>query len=168
MIEHFRATHPEVRTEVIHTYFESFSTGEQFDVIVMGFVLEHVEGPVEMLLHYRRFMKPGGKLFVAVPNAAALNRRLGHAAGMLPSLTAISEYDQLLGHKRYYTVATLREDLERGGYQIRRMEGLFLKPFTTRQMVELELDPRILTAMCEVGVDYPELCLGILAEVAIE
>jgi hypothetical protein len=48
------------------------------------------------------------------------------------------------------------------------MEGIYLKPFTTRQMLSLNFSDEILDALCKVGIDYPELCCGILAELKTE
>jgi 2-polyprenyl-3-methyl-5-hydroxy-6-metoxy-1,4-benzoquinol methylase len=167
VIANFRATFPESKVEIVESYFEAFETDERFDVIVFGFILEHVDDPVQVLKHFRRFLAPDGRMFVAVPNAEVLNRRLGHLAGMLPDIEALSDHDRLLGHKRYYTVHTLRRDIESAGYEIKRLEGIYLKPFTTRQILSHNFDQKVIDALCQVGIDYPELCCGILAEVGI-
>lgn len=167
VIENFRQHFPESKAEIVESYFESFETDERFDVLVFGYILEHVDDPVLILKHFRQFLAPGGRMFVTVPNAEVLNRRLGHLAGMLPDMQVMSEHDLLLGHKRYYTVETLRKDVEESGYEIRRLEGIYLKPLTTSQMISLDLDERIIQALCEVAIDYPELSCGILAELAV-
>ncbi|HMJ48819.1 MAG TPA: class I SAM-dependent methyltransferase [Ferruginibacter sp.] len=164
IIENFKSKYPGCKANIVETYFENFSTNDKFDLIVMGFVLEHVDDPVGILSRYKNFLSPGGKMFVAVPNAEVLNRRLGHLAGMLPNIQALSENDLMLGHKCYYTVETLRNDAEKAGYEIVRTEGIFLKPLTSYQLTSLNLDKRILDALCVVGIDYPELSCGILAE----
>jgi 2-polyprenyl-3-methyl-5-hydroxy-6-metoxy-1,4-benzoquinol methylase len=166
VIRNFQEKHPQCQARIVETYFEAFSTDQKFDVIVMGFVLEHVDDPVEILRHYRSFLAPGGKIFLAVPNAEVLNRRLGHLAGMLDDMAALSQNDHLQGHKRYYTVSSLTEEVEQAGYRVVWMEGVYLKPLTTSQMVSLRLDPKIIRALCEVGIGYPELCCGILAEIS--
>jgi SAM-dependent methyltransferase len=165
VIANFREIYPESRVEVIESYFESFQTDERFDVVVFGYILEHVDDPVRVLRHFRQFLAPGGRMFATVPNAEVLNRRLGHLAGILPDMQELSDHDHLLGHKRYYTVDSFKADLETAGYLVRRMEGVYLKPLTTRQMLSLELDPRIIDALCEIAIDYPELSCGMLAEV---
>ena len=50
------------------------------------------------------------------------------------------------------------------GYSIAHVEGIFLKPITTGQIIDLKLSQPILDAMLKVGIDYPELCVGILME----
>ena len=166
VIRNFQDRHPECRAQIVESFFESFSTEGQFDVIVMGFILEHVDDPQQILRRYRAFLAPGGKMFLAVPNAEVLNRRLGHLAGMLNDLSALSANDHLLGHKRYYTLASLTHEVENAGYRIDWVEGIYLKPFTTAQITSLQLDIRIINSMCEVGVNYPELSCGILAEIS--
>jgi len=165
VIENFRKHFPDCQPEIIETYFENFASSEKFDVIVMGFVLEHVDDPLQIITHFRQFLAPGGKMFIAVPNAEALNRRLGHFAGLLPDLQVLSENDIISGHKRYYTVKSLTEEVKNAGYEMELMEGIYLKPFTTKQMMSLNFEKNIIEALCKAGVDYPELSLGILVMV---
>jgi 2-polyprenyl-3-methyl-5-hydroxy-6-metoxy-1,4-benzoquinol methylase len=165
VIDNFKKKYPDCPVEIIEIYFEEFNTDEKFDLIVMGFILEHVDDPIQILSHFKKFLTPEGKIFVAVPNAEVLNRRLGHLAGLLPDMQMMSENDHLLGHKRYYTVQTLTEDIKKTGYKIECLEGIYLKPFTTAQILSLDFDRKIIDALCEVGVNYPELCCGILAEI---
>lgn len=167
VIANFRQRFPQSKVEIAESYFEKFDTTERFDVIVFGYILEHVDDPVLILRHFRQFLAPGGRMFVTVPNAEVLNRRLGHLAGMLPDMQQLSEHDLLLGHKRYYTVESLRQDIKQAGYEIVRMEGIYLKPLTTSQMISLNLDEKIIEALCLAAIDYPELSCGILAELSL-
>jgi SAM-dependent methyltransferase len=162
VIDNFKERFPDCKPEIIETYFEEFNSSEKFDVIVMGFVLEHVDNPLQIIKHFRKYLAPGGKMFIAVPNAEALNRRLGHFAGLLPDLQVLSENDIISGHKRYYTVKSLKEEVISAGYEIEFIEGIYLKPFTTKQMMSLNFGQNIIDALCKAGVDYPELSLGIL------
>ena len=165
VIENFRKKFPDCHAEIVETYFENFVSAETFDLIVLGFILERVDNPVDIMSYYKRFLTPRGKMFVTVPNAEVLNRRLGHLAGMLEDMQQLSDYDRMCGHKRYYTVKSLTEEVRRAGYKIERMEGIYLKPFTTLQMISLNFDQKVIDALCTVGVDYPELCCGIMAQI---
>jgi SAM-dependent methyltransferase len=167
VIRSFQEKFPECEAQIVETYFEEFETEERFDVIVMGFILEHVDDPFQIISRYKNFLAPGGKIFLAVPNAEVLNRRLGHRSGMLEDMGMLSENDLLLGHKRYYTVISLSAEIDRAGYQMDKIEGIYLKPFTTSQIISLNLDKRVIRALCEVGVDYPELSCGILAQISV-
>jgi len=166
VIENFHKSFPTCHSEIVETYFENFETEEKFDIVVMGFILEHVDDPLQIMSKFKNYLAPGGKLFLAVPNAEVLNRRLGHLAGMLPDMQTLSPNDVLLGHKRYYTVNSLSSDVDRAGFKIDKLEGIYLKPFTTAQMVSLDLPPSVIQALCEVGIDYPELSCGIFAEIS--
>ncbi len=167
VVRNFREKHPECKAQIVETYFENFCTDEKFDLIVMGFILEHVDDPLLILQRFRNFLAPGGKMFIAVPNAEVLNRRLGYLAGFLDDVTTLSENDLLLGHKRFYTVDSLIADVERVGCGVDRLEGIYLKPFTTRQIVSLQLDRKVIDALCIVGIDRPELSCGLLAEISV-
>nr|WP_211612868.1 class I SAM-dependent methyltransferase [Paraburkholderia haematera] len=59
VMRNFREKHPSTRAKIIETYFEEFSTEERFDVIVMGFILEHVDDhPLLILRRFRTFLAP--------------------------------------------------------------------------------------------------------------
>lgn len=166
VIENFKKNSPSCSAEIIETYFEDFSTNEKFDIINMGFILEHIDNPFQILTRFKQFLAPGGKVFVSVPNAEVLNRRLGNLAGLLPDMTVLSENDLLLGHKRYYTVKTLTSEIENAGYKLEHIEGIYLKPFTTKQILSLNFDDVIIKALCEAAIDYPELSCGMLAQIS--
>jgi 2-polyprenyl-3-methyl-5-hydroxy-6-metoxy-1,4-benzoquinol methylase len=166
LIQRFLDAHSEeVKSiDLRHAYFENFVPDHPYDHIVMGFILEHVNDPESLLRRYGQFLAPGGSLFVAVPNCEALNKRLGNAAGLIDRMDALGESDRLLGHHRLFTLRSLTELCVAAGYSISNVEGIFLKPITTRQIVDLKLSEPILQAMLQVGIDYPELCVGILME----
>ena len=168
VIENFKKKHPDCKAKIIETYFESFQTETKFDIIVMGFILEHVEDPIGILRHYKPFLKDDGKMFITVPNAEVMNRRLGYLAGLLSDLQLLSEYDHVLGHKRYYSAQVLKNDIQVAGYEVLKMEGIYLKPLTSKQMLSLNLDKKIIEALCLLGIDYPELSCGILAEIRLK
>lgn len=167
VIKNFQNKFPDCRAEIIETFFEKYNSSEKFDVIVFGFILEHVENPIEIMSYFKKFLKKDGRVFLTVPNSEVLNRRLGFHAGLLADMQQLSEHDHICGHKRYYSVKTLRQDIEEAGYKVKRFEGIYLKPLTTSQMISLNFDKKILEAMCVVGIDYPELSCGILAEIEV-
>ena len=165
MILRFREKFDVPSQEILESFFENFETYERFDAIGMGFVLEHVDDPALILRRFANFLKPGGSIFIAVPNAEALHRRFGHAAGVLPDMTKLSSGDLQFGHQRYFTLNSLTNLVESCGLSVVRVEGILLKPVTTQQLNDLNLDERILQAMLKVGVDYPELSNAILMQV---
>lgn len=164
VIRNFHERHPGSGATILETMFEEFETDRRYDVIVLGFVLEHVDDPVLILKKYAGFLNEGGQMFVAVPNALSMNRRLGHHAGFLDDMYTLSRNDLDLGHKRLYSQERLRAEMEEAGLVVERVEGIYLKPFTTEQILSLDLDERVIDGLCRLGIDYPELCCGMLAE----
>jgi SAM-dependent methyltransferase len=165
VIDLFKGNQPKFSATVIHDYFEEFDTGELFDIIIMGFILEHVEDPSLLLSKYKKFLKPSGRIFVAVPNAKSLNRRLGLELGMINDIYGLNANDLALGHKRQFCLDTLRKLLIDNGYQVMHEEGIYLKPLplaVLRTLTDFEAN---LQAMLRVGVDFPDLCVGLLMEV---
>lgn len=164
MIARFRSRFGLPQVDIVESWFEKFDCAERYDNIAMGFVLEHVENPGQLLRHYRRFLKPGGSVFVAVPNSESLHRRVGHAAGVLADLEQLSAVDVEFGHVRYFSLSTLRALCEAAGYEVVKAEGILLKPVTTGQLMQLDLQPNILQGLLAVGVDYPELSNSLLLQ----
>ncbi len=167
VIDNFKKVFPNCKTEIVEAFFEDFDTNLKFEAIIMGFVLEHVDNPVAVLKKYGKFLSPSGSIFATVPNAEVLNRRLGHAMGILPNMKLLSKHDHTLGHQRYYTADSFKADAKKAGYKVVRLEGIYLKPLTTKQMLSLNLSKDVIDALCKVGVDYPELCCAMLAELKI-
>jgi SAM-dependent methyltransferase len=165
VIEYFRAAHPEYRGKLEEAYFETFEPTEAFDIIVMGFVLEHVNDPVAILQRYRRFLRKDGRIYVVVPNAKSLNRRFGLAMGMIDDIYDLNETDHKLGHQRNFCRATLANAVREAGYAITHEEGIYLKPLPLNVLKTLDNMDSNLQAMLEVGIDFPDLCVAMLLEI---
>lgn len=164
VIEHFRAQNPGYAGTLAEGYFETWEPDAPFDLIVMGFVLEHVDDPVAILQRYARFLTPNGRIVIAVPNAKSMNRRLGLAMGMIDDIYALNETDHILGHQRNFCRDTLRQAVESAGLSVRDEEGIYLKPLPLGVLKTLDDMDANLRAMCEVGVDFPDLCVALLVE----
>ncbi len=164
MIRRFRDSHPDFSGEIVEGWFETFETGDRFDVIIMGFILEHVDDPGLILDRYRALLLPGGRLYIAVPNAKSLNRRMGLELGKIDDIYSLNENDRALGHQRQYCRDTLRADVENHGWKVTHEEGLYLKPLPLPVLKTLPDFKENLRAMMEVGVDFPDLCVALLLE----
>jgi 2-polyprenyl-3-methyl-5-hydroxy-6-metoxy-1,4-benzoquinol methylase len=149
---------------VVHGYFEEFRPEAALDAVEMGFVLEHVADPAELVARYRSFLAPGGVVAIAVPNARSLHRLVGQRAGLLDDLYRLSEHDLALGHRRYFDRARLVELVERAGLRVLTCEGILLKPLTTGQLKRLGLDERVMRALCDVAQDHPDIANALYLE----
>lgn len=164
IINKYKKEFPNSKADVKHTYFENYETDKKFDLIIMGFILEHVDNPVLIMDKYKDYLKLNGKIIITVPNAETMNRRLGKYAEILDELTTLSDHDVAIGHQRYYTTKTFKDDAAKAGLKCNKIEGIYLKPFTTKQMLSLNFDKKIINALCELGTQYPELSLAIMSE----
>lgn len=149
------------RGQFVVSLFEDFEPGRKFDTVVMANILEHVIDPVGLMHKSLDWLAPGGSLHVAVPNAGALNRRIGKAMGLLSRLDEMNERDHMLGHRRVYDFATLEADVRAAGLTVAKRGGIFLKPLSNAQMKDWS--PELIEAFFEVGKELPEYCSGIYA-----
>ena len=84
-----------------------------FDLVILSEVLEHLDAPVEALKTVHRVMAPGGRCLITVP--------------AWPMLW--SEHDRFYGHKKRYTPAILRSELNAAGFEVSRTGWMFFAPF---------------------------------------
>ena len=154
--------------ELIEGWFENFETEGAFDVIEAGFILEHVDDPAAILARMHRFVSPGGRMFIAVPNACSLHRLVGFHAGLLPDMYALSDADRSLGHQRYFDLPKLQALVQSAGWHVVEARGMLLKPFTTGQMGRLDLPPAVWSALQTVASGYPEISNAIQLEVVAQ
>jgi len=125
------------------------STTMKWQHIYMTFLLEHVENPVSLLREIGNRLAEDGRLFVAVPNAESVHRVIAYRMGLIDRVDQLSENDKLVGHRRIYTVALLRNQLLDAGFSILEENTVGLKPLSLGQM---EGWPReLVRAFCESG-----------------
>ena len=90
-----------------------FLAGEEFDVILLGDVLEHFRDPVATLTELASVLRPSGHLVVSVPNVAHIDVRMM----LLGGSWAYQEYGLLdRTHLRWFTRSSLRELLAEVGF----------------------------------------------------
>jgi len=54
------------------------SLDETYDVVMLAAILEHLYDPMETLLRIKNAVRPGGLLFIDVPNEASLSMQIGN------------------------------------------------------------------------------------------
>ena len=95
-----------------------------------------------------------------------MNRRLGLSMGKIDDIYSLNEKDISLGHKRNFCTSTLTDCIEDSGYKVVWKEGIYLKPLPLGHLEKLPDFKSNLLAMCEVGIDFPDLSVGILMEIS--
>jgi len=140
---------------------EDYQTDKRFDLIFFLNVIEHVEEPVQALKQISHLLRDQGLIFITAPNCMSLNRRAGFRMGLLPTYEQMAPKDYEVGHRRLYTVDMLTEHCELAGLKVLEMKGLYLKPLSERQMVEL--DDAAVRAFYSLGEDVPQYCASLLA-----
>jgi SAM-dependent methyltransferase len=106
--EHARAEHGvEVREDVLA---EAGLTAEAFDAVTLLSVLEHTNAPCDLLADSARVLRPGGALYVIVPNVESLACRV---------LGARARTFDGRNHLVYFAPRTLAAALERTGFDVR-------------------------------------------------
>lgn len=91
----------------------------QFDVIILSDILEHLVRPDLVLSRLRWYIKPGGYVIASIPNIARIEIRLNLLLGSL-------EYQKTgilsKSHLRFFTLKSAKKLFEIAGYQIERID----------------------------------------------
>jgi len=100
-------------------------SGDQFNHIIFGDVLEHMTEPRQILDHCRSLLCSHGTIIVSLPNIVSLRARMRIACG-------IWRYEEMgifdSTHLRFFTVRTGRELLAEAGYAV--FDERFVGPLT--------------------------------------
>ena len=139
---------------------------EYYDNIFMTHVLEHVEDPVRVLKRVNdEWLAPGGRLFLACPNANAASRQIAVAMGKVPYGHAITADEFAHGHKRTYDLETLTWDAISAGLKVIHRGGIFFKALANFQLDKAKatgiIDDAYLEGCYQLGQVYPDLCASI-------
>ncbi|MDX8128381.1 class I SAM-dependent methyltransferase [Methylomonas sp. EFPC1] len=140
---------------------EEFSTSRRFDFIFFLNVIEHVEDPVQSLKILADLIRHEGLIFISAPNCMSLNRRAGYKMGVLENYEKMAPKDYEVGHRRLYTVDMLKDHCDKAGLKVLSVKGMYLKPLSEKQMIELGDDA--VRAFYSLGEDIPEYCASLLA-----
>ncbi len=156
--EDLKKRFPEV--EVHHSLIEGFETDEKFDNIILGHVLEHVDDPVGVLCHVKKFLNGNGIILVAVPNAHSIHRQAAVDMGLLEKTNSLNELDVYHGHKRVYSIGELQNDFDVAGLTIVKIGGYWLKPVSNKQ-IETSWSEAMVDSFMRIGERYPEIAAEI-------
>ena len=141
--------------------------GSAADVVVCSSLLHEIPDTRELLGAARALLAPDGCLYVDVPNARSVHRRLARAMGLVAHETDFGARNLAFEQQRVYDAETLRRALEEAGFRPVEEGGYFLKPFTHSQMESLGfLDDKILDGLWSLGHEVPELAAEIFCVAA--
>ncbi len=136
--------------------FEEFEPQGTFNTIIMTHVLEHVIDPVLLLSRAKKWLEENGTILICVPNATSLHRKIGKSMGLINELADLSETDVKVGHRRIYSIDTLKKDIQKANLTIETWGGIFLKPRPNSIMESW--DDNVLDALYEAGIELPTYC----------
>jgi SAM-dependent methyltransferase len=134
-VEYARAKYGD-RLRITEMLFEEFEPTETYDSIIMSCIIEHVIDPALLLRRAASWLNGDGVIVLVVPNKLSLHRRVGLRCGLLESIEQLSEQDLAVGHRRLYTVDSLAGTIAGAGLRTPQIEGIFLKPLSSAQMIE--------------------------------
>lgn len=147
---------------VIHNVLlEDFSVAKKYDYIFFLNIIEHVEDPIGSLRILSTLIKDDGLIFISSPNCMSLNRRAGYKMGLLKTYEQMAPKDYRVGHRRLYTVDMLKDHCNQAGLKVLSMKGVYLKPLSEKQMIEL--GDEVVRAFYSLGEDIPEYCATIFS-----
>ena len=104
---------------------ESSHSAESFDCITMFDVVEHSLDPLRFLRRAHELLKPGGALYVAVPNEHSLMTAIldRYAQVGLPGSTWFLDRLYVAPHLFYFGPRVLMSTLERAGFEVADVRG---------------------------------------------
>jgi 2-polyprenyl-3-methyl-5-hydroxy-6-metoxy-1,4-benzoquinol methylase len=142
--------------KVVCSLFEDYEPGRQFDTIVMGHVLEHIDDPASLLARASGWLAPTGVMLTCVPNARSLHRQAAVTMRLLGEEHELNATDRHHGHRRVYDPESLRADVRGAGLQIEAFGGYWLKPISNAQ-IERDWSEAMLATFMELGERYPDI-----------
>ncbi len=80
----------------------------QFDVVIIGEIIEHIYDTDYFLEEIYRVLKPDGLVLLSTPNIASLGRRIMLLFGISPNIEISPNENTSVGHIRYFTFKTLK------------------------------------------------------------
>ena len=152
--------------ELLHATFEKVALPARYDNILMTHVLEHVADPVAVLRRINaEWLAPGGRFFLACPNANAASRQIAVKMGLVEHNAAVTEAERRHGHHRTYTLDTLEQDAVVAGLRVVHRSGIFFKALANFQwdrLLRTDIVSRDYLDGCyALGLDYPDLCASV-------
>lgn len=153
------------KARFINSTFEGADLKEQFDAVFLIHTLEHIDDHVGVLSKIKQWIKPGGLLFMASPNANAPSRQIAVKMGLITHNSAITPAEKEHGHTVTYTLDTFERDAVKAGLSIVHRGGVFFKGLANFQIDKAFaagiISEEYLEGCYQLGTVYPDLCSSI-------
>ncbi|MGM9516467.1 class I SAM-dependent methyltransferase [Roseateles sp. DB2] len=151
------------RVQFHNALFEQAQLPGRYDNIVMTHVLEHLDDPVQVLRRVNEeWLAPGGRFFLACPNANAPSRQIAVKMGLISHNSAVTPAEAEHGHRCTYALDTLERDAVAAGLKVVHRSGIFFKALANFQWDRLLqtdiISPAYLDGCYALGQQYPDLC----------
>lgn len=157
--------------KVVEDFFESAEIALKpvagtIDLIILSSLLHEVDDPKRMLARAFELLKSDGRIYIVVPNATSLHRRLAVAMGLIGELATPSERNRRLMQRRIFDITSLAELCTSHNFEVIDTGGIFLKPFTNEQMALCapHLPSDVMLGLWRLGQNMPELASEIFVE----
>lgn len=114
------------RLSVVNDFFSYEAVKDQgpFDVVHASFVLEHVPSPVSFIRDMKKLLKPGGLIFIVLPNDySPLQKVLNKELKFKPWWVVPNH------HLNYFDFGSLKKVLTRVGFKVIESMGTFPMEF---------------------------------------
>lgn len=152
--------------------FETFEPQQRYANIFLIHTLEHLDQRSAVLRRIAGWLAPGGRLFVAAPNAHAASRQIAVQMGLIEHAAAITEAEAAHGHRVTYTLDTLSAEMRRAGLHVQARGGVVFKGLANFQMDKALaagiIDDAYLEGAYQLGLVMPELCSTVYCVVSNE
>ena len=139
-VDRLLAANEHANTSFVCSLFEDFDFSThpvKYDYVFCSYIFEHVFDPSIVLANIKTLLKPGGLLFVVVPNYLALSRQIALKMGLIQRLEDLTENDHRHGHRRVYSRDSLCREITSAGLTVRHIKGIVLKILADFQLNKL-------------------------------
>lgn len=136
---------------IYNCFLEEVKDNVKFDVVVMASLLHHVKEPALFLQVVRKFLSNDGIVLATVPNMTSLHRQIGVKAGSLKDVYDSTERNIQFNQCGRYDKNSFEKLFRDSGFEVLESYGYMLKPFSSEQMMSLNLDWEVILALFEIG-----------------
>jgi len=145
------------RITIINDFIENVEKIRDADVIVMASLLHHLDDPGALIGRLRERINDHTIIIATVPNMASLHRRIGVKTGMLQDVYGTTERNSKFAQPGRFDKLSLSRIFTRNDFEIIECFGYMLKPFSSEQMMRLELGWDVINALFDLGKEYEDL-----------